>query len=74
MRIRGATPRRLEEMGREVSAGRAEILIGVCTSCGEWFPVDDVGESCPRDTTEHREHPVNYYVLVGVKRRVELAA
>jgi hypothetical protein len=76
MRTRGTTPRRLEEMGREIAAGRAEMLIGVCVSCADrpWFPVDDVGESCPADITEHREHAVNYYTLVGVKRRVELAA
>jgi hypothetical protein len=67
-RVRGATPKHLAEMGVEINAGRAEILVGVCCTCGQWFPVDDVGEACPADATEDRVHAVNYYVLVGVRR------
>lgn len=58
----------VEQMAAEVRAGRAELLIGVCCTCELWFPVDEIGESCPADGTERRSHLVNYYALCGVRR------
>jgi hypothetical protein len=58
-------------MGREIAAGRAEILVGVCCTCGQWFPVDKVPEYCPADATEGRVHAVNFYTLVAVYRPPE---
>ena len=57
-----------EVIAAETMAGRAELLCGICRQCGEWFPVDQVGEPCPGDITDDRAHEVNYYALCGVRR------
>jgi hypothetical protein len=65
---RGAKSARWELMGAEIAAGRAEILVAICLVDGHWFPVEMVGQPCPEDHTEDRNHAVNYYALVAVKR------
>ena len=61
---------RAEMTANAVIYGTADLLIGICADldCGYWFPVDEIGEACPNDKTEDRSHPVNYYMLCGVKR------
>lgn len=48
-------------------------LIGVCWDSEEhiWFEVDRVGESCPEDSTEVREHNVTYYQRVESQHEVD---
>jgi hypothetical protein len=54
----------------EVKAGRAELLMGVCTRCEHMsFAVDYIGEPCPNDCIAHDAHSVNYYTLCGVRRQ-----
>lgn len=48
-------------------------LIGVCWDSEEhvWFEMDRLGESCPEDDTEDREHNVTYYQRVESQREVD---
>jgi hypothetical protein len=63
-RRHGATPKRLEAMMDEVTAGNTEMLIGICRECGQFYSVDDVNQPCSAGS----HHAVDYYVLVWIRR------